>query len=53
MPTVKSIVACEYRLLRHFDWNLNLILPLHFVKMYLAQGILFSNELDAALIQID
>ena len=48
MPTVKSILECEYRLLRHFDRNFNLMLPMHFVKMYLAQGILFSNEIDQA-----
>ena len=45
MPTVASVIACEKRILENFEWKIDFILPLTFVRILLAQGILFSNEL--------
>ena len=45
MPTFEQIVECERRLLSYFEWNLNFILPLNFIRLQLANGILFTNEL--------
>ena len=45
VPTFEQIVECERRLLSYFDWNLNFLLPLHFIRLQLANGILFTNEL--------
>ena len=47
VPTVEQILQCERRMLHYFDWNLNFMLPLHFVRLMLANGILFSNELKS------
>lgn len=38
-------MECERTILNHFRWNLNFVLPINFVRLHLAQGILFSNEL--------
>ena len=32
-------------MLLHFDWDLNFVQPVNFVRLFLAQGILFSSEL--------
>ena len=45
VPTFEMIIDCEGRLLHYFDWNLKFMLPLHFIRLQLANGILFSNEL--------
>ena len=45
IPTFDQIVACEGRILSAFDWNFKFMLPLHFIRLHLANGILFSNEL--------
>lgn len=45
VPTFEQIVECERRLLSYFEWNLNFMLPLHFIRLQLANGILFTNEL--------
>lgn len=29
-----------------FDWNLKFVLPLHILRAFLANGVLFSNEFD-------
>ena len=36
---------CERRVLEHFEWDLNFIMPVNFLSLFLAQGILFSSEL--------
>ena len=56
VPSFDQIVDCERRLLSYFEWNLNFMLPLHFIRLQLANGILFSNELkvyEARLSQTD
>ena len=30
--------------MKFFDWNLKFVLPLHILRAYLANGVLFSNE---------
>lgn len=45
IPSFEQIVTCEGRLLHAFDWNFKFMLPLHFIRLHLANGILFSNEL--------
>ena len=45
MPTFDAVVECERRILEYFGWDLNFILPVAFVRLFLAQGILFSTEL--------
>ena len=45
VPNFEEVVECERALLKHFDWNLNFLLPIHFVRIHLAHGILFSYEL--------
>ena len=45
VPADEAVIECERRMLEHFNWDLNFIQPINFVRMYLAQGILFSSEL--------
>lgn len=45
VPSFDCVVECERRLYQHFEWDLNFVLPIHFVRMLLAQGVIFTNEL--------
>ena len=47
VPTYKQIVECEGHMLASFEWDLTFMLPLHFLRLLLANGILFSNELKS------
>ena len=44
LPSFNSIVECERKLLFFFGWDLKFVLPLHIVRAFLANGVLFSNE---------
>lgn len=37
-------MECERKLLTFFNWNIKFVLPLHVLRAYLANGILFTNE---------
>mmetsp|Transcript_33423 Transcript_33423/g.32475 ORF Transcript_33423/g.32475 Transcript_33423/m.32475 type:complete len:149 (+) Transcript_33423:383-829(+) len=43
-PTYNEVVDCEKQILMHFDWNLMILIPSHFVKVFLANGVVFDNE---------
>ena len=45
VPTFESIVEAERRVLTHFKWDINFVLPLTFVRILLSQGVLFTSEL--------
>ena len=45
IPTYDQVIECERQILYHFDWNINFILPINFLRLHLAQGILFTSEL--------
>jgi hypothetical protein len=34
----------ERRLMNFYGWDINFLLPIHFLEMYLANGILFQTE---------
>ena len=36
VPSFDAIVECERRMMLHFDWDLNFILPCDFVRLFLA-----------------
>ena len=44
VPSFNAIVECERKLMKFFEWNLKFVLPLHILRAYLANGVLFSNE---------
>ncbi len=44
IPSFSEVVECERKLLMHFDWDLMILIPAHFVKVYLANGVVFENE---------
>ena len=44
IPTFNQIVECERKLLYFFNWDLKFILPLHMVRAFLSNGVLFTNE---------
>ena len=44
IPTYNQIVECERKLLYFFKWDLKFILPLHMVRAFLSNGVLFTNE---------
>lgn len=44
LPSFEQIVECERKLMVFFKWDLKFVLPLHIVRAYLANGVLFSNE---------
>ena len=44
VPTYEQIVECERQLLKYFKWDLGFLMVIHFVEMYLANGVLFGAE---------
>ena len=36
VPSFDAIIECERRMMLHFDWDLNFILPCDFVRLFLA-----------------
>lgn len=40
-PTWEDMVEMERRLMNFFNWDINFLLPIHFLEMYLANGVLF------------
>jgi hypothetical protein len=43
-PSFDDIVECERRLMVKLDWNLMILQPIHFLKAFLANGVLFEKE---------
>ena len=46
-PTDDDIIECERSILAHFNYNIGFVLPIHFVRNILANGVVFSNELSS------
>ena len=46
IPTYDQIVACEKKILHYYEWDFKFFLPLHFVRCFLANGVLFANEFE-------
>jgi hypothetical protein len=44
MPSWSDVVETERHLMKFFDWNISFPLPIHFLEMFLAQGILFQSD---------
>ena len=49
IPSFTQIVECERKLLVFFNWNIKFVLPLHILRAYLANGVIFSNEFKEML----
>lgn len=43
-PSWSDIVETERMLMNFFNWDLGFVLPIHYVEMFLANGILFECE---------
>jgi hypothetical protein len=48
-PTWTEVVETERMLMNFFGWDLGFVLPIHFVEMFIANGVLFENEQDVDL----
>ena len=44
VPTWTDIVETERMLMNFFGWDLGFVLPIHYVEMFLANGVLFESE---------
>ena len=44
MPTWTDVVETERHIMAFFDWSISFPLTIHFVDIFLAQGIVFKNE---------
>ena len=44
IPTYDEIVECERKILKFFGWDLGFVLVIHYVEMFLANGVLFESE---------
>ena len=44
MPSFEGIVECERKLLVFFGWSFTFVLPLHILRVFLANGVLFTGE---------
>ena len=47
-PSFNDIVECERRLMVHLDWNLMVLQPIHFLKAFLANGVLYEKDATIA-----
>ena len=45
-PTYTEIVETERGLMGFYGWDLGFVMPIHFVEMFLANGVLFESETD-------
>lgn len=46
-PVFEEIVECERCLMNFFNWDLMILIPTQFVKVFIANGILFDDEVDS------
>ena len=46
-PHFNDVVECERQVMRFFNWDLMMIMPIHFIKCLLSNGVLFNNEQGA------
>mmetsp|Transcript_3 Transcript_3/g.4 ORF Transcript_3/g.4 Transcript_3/m.4 type:complete len:510 (-) Transcript_3:465-1994(-) len=44
LPTWADVVETERMLMNFFGWDLGFVLPIHYVEMFLANGVLFESE---------
>jgi hypothetical protein len=44
VPTYDDIVECERKMLKFFKWDLGFVLVIHYVEMFLANGVMFESE---------
>ena len=45
VPSYNDVIECERNILHYFDWNFKFMLPLHFIRLLLANGIVFTSEM--------
>ena len=43
-PSFDEVVECEREVLMYFNWDLMILIPAHFVRILLANGVVFENE---------
>lgn len=43
-PTWPEVVETERMLMGFYGWDLGFVLPIHFVEMFIANGVLFESE---------
>lgn len=43
-PTWTDVVECERTLMNFFGWDLGFVLPVHYVEVFLANGVLYECE---------
>ena len=46
MPSWTEIVESERQIMNFFGWDIGFVLPIHYVEIFLANGILFESEPD-------
>lgn len=46
MPMWKEVVETERHIMHFFDWSIGFPLSIHFVEIFLSQGVLFSDEVN-------
>ena len=49
IPTYNEIVETERLLMNFFGWDLGFVMPIHFVEMFLANGVLFESESNSQI----
>ena len=42
---MRDIKQCEFDILKHLEWDLNSITPLHFTLNYIYQGVAFTDDM--------
>jgi len=49
IPTYTEIVETERHLMNFFGWDLGFVMPIHFIEMFLANGVLFESEYSQSI----
>lgn len=50
-PSYSDIVETERMLMHFFEWDLGFVMPIHFVEMFLANGVLFETEYNQSIVK--
>lgn len=48
MPHFNDVVECERAVMKMFNWDLMMIMPIHVVNNLLSNGVIFANENGAS-----
>ena len=50
-PSYNDVVETERMLMKFYEWDLGFVMPIHFVEIFLANGVLFEGEYNKNIVK--